>query len=55
MQAHKLHQHLVGVRGAVKGTCSGAVIRRNLGGHQFVAPYFSFSKFLTNLALFIIW
>jgi hypothetical protein len=38
MQAHDLHQHLVGVRGAVKGAGAGAVIGAALGLEQLRPP-----------------
>ncbi|EEF93734.1 hypothetical protein CATMIT_01631, partial [Catenibacterium mitsuokai DSM 15897] len=41
VQAHHLHQHLVGVGGAVEGARARAVIAARLGFEQFVAARFA--------------
>ena len=54
MQPHEFHQHLVGVRGAVKGTGPRPVIGAHLCLHQRGAVHFTRREFLAHLCLFVI-
>ena len=54
MQAHDLHQHLVGIGGAVEGAGAGAVIGARLGLEQGVAADFAFGMQLADFRLLVI-
>ena len=54
MQAHKLHQHLVGVGRAVKGASADPVIRGHLGRHQRIAADLSIGKSIADAGFFFI-
>ncbi len=54
VQAHDLHQHLVGVGGAVERAGAGAVIRRHLGRHQRVAADLAGGELLPDLRLLVV-
>jgi hypothetical protein len=49
VQAHELHQHLVGVGSAVEGAGAGAVVAGHLGRHQRVAADLSGGELLADL------
>ena len=51
VQAHHLHQHLVGVGGAVEGAGAGAVVGGGLGVEQLVAADLALGVQLAHLAL----
>lgn len=54
MQAHDLHQHLVGVGGAVEGAGARAVIRFRFRFQQFRPAHLAFGIKLAGFRLFII-
>ena len=54
MEAHDLHQHLVGVGGAVEGAGAGAVIGRGFGSQELGARRLAFRKQLADLRLVVI-
>ena len=54
VQAHDLHQHLVGVGSAVEGAGAGAVIAFHLGLHQFVAAHFAGGELLAHLRFLVV-
>ena len=54
MQAHHLHQHLVGVGGAVEGAGAGAVVGGHLRGEQLVAAGLALGVALAHLGLFLV-
>ena len=51
VQPHQLHQHLVGVGGAVERAGAGAVVGGGLGGEQLVAADLAGGVLLAHLAL----
>ena len=51
MQAHDLHQHLVGVRRTVEGAGAGAVVGAHLGLQQLVAADLALGVELADVAL----
>ena len=54
MQAHDLHQHLIGIGGAVEGTGAGRVIGFRFGFKQFGATDLALGIELADLALFVV-
>ncbi len=54
VEAHDLHQHLVGIGGAVEGTGTRAVIGLGLGLQELVAADLAFGEELPNLGLLIV-
>ena len=54
VQAHELHQHLVGVGGAVEGAGAGAVVGGHLGLHQLVAADLAGGELLADLGLGVV-
>ena len=54
VQAHDLHQHLVGVGGAVEGAGAGAVIGFGFGFQQCGAADLAFGIELADLRLLVI-
>ena len=54
VQAHELHQHLVGIGRAVEGAGAGSVVACHLGGHERFAVDLSGGEFLANLAFLVV-
>ena len=54
MQAHDLHQHLIGVGGAIEGAGARPVIGARFGGEQFLAARLALGVALANLRLFFV-
>ena len=54
VQAHDLHQHLVGIGRAIEGAGAGAVIGFAFGLKQLIAPHLAFGEELADPALLIV-
>ena len=54
VEAHDLHQHLVGVRGAVEGAGAGAVIGFGLGFEQLRTADLTFGEELAHTRLLVV-
>ena len=54
VQAHHLHEHLVGIGGAVERAGAGVVVRAHLRGQQFVARGQAFGVALAHLGLLLV-
>ena len=54
MHAHDLHQHLVGVGGAVEGAGAGRVVRSRLGFQQLLARRLALGIALADLGLLLV-